>query len=71
MELISSNVRPTHPTLASEGRAAVQHMVIVNRCMSGLAMPFHYHVRSCTKQKGGSECCHTDHSPRGELYPIL
>lgn len=71
MELISSDVRPAHPTLAGEGRAAMQHAVIVNRCMSGSAVPFHHRVRSRTKQKGGSERCHTDRSPRGELYPIL
>lgn len=67
MELICSNVRPAHPALAGEGRAAVQHAMIIYRCMSGSAMP----VRSRTKQKGGRKHCHTDGGPRGELYPIL
>ena len=56
MELICSNVRPAHPALAGEGRAAVQHAMIVNRCMSGSAMPFHHSVDSRMKtKKGGKE----------------
>ncbi|SRR6266702_883593 len=57
MELICSNVRPTHPALTGKRRAAVQHAMVVNRCMSESAVPFHYPVRrrdrSPTKKKGG------------------
>jgi hypothetical protein len=55
MELICSNIRPAHPALAGEGRTAVQHAMIVNRCMSGSAVPLHdsVHRRAVRNKKRG------------------